>query len=626
MQKFHTMVRCLAILLLPTLSAAQGAPTYTVSTVYEAPEGSLLEQLVVDKDGNIYVVDRKTSTVIKIAPDGTGSTFAGGGTANNLLVPFILPDTPLTATDVNMGVLPNIEIDGDGNLYVQIGKNVWRISPEGQLTRFAGAKAFSSPVAPLSGLDGPALDANIPQPGGSGGVAIDGNGFVYLRTSTAKPQVLKIDKGGVLTLYAGNEERGNAGDGGPALSAQLYGLGEIEADAAGNLYLAEAREGIRKVSTDGTITTILSNPDASTVLNKNDVLDGIGALEAKFEDVLILTVGPDGSVFFTMVASNTVHQLTPDGKVTTIAGTGEGGFSGDGGPARDATFITVFGLAVDASGNVFVADRGNLRIRKLTPSAAPDPGGGDTGGGQTGGGDTGGGDTGTGDTTTPTVELPTGTRGPIALDLDTTAGDQGKVQTDANPKAGDQVVIDIVAVSGAQGNGGFQVKLQYDPAQLEYTGFQSQGVFAGAVVIPPAPAGGVVEINAAILGGSASGDAGSMGQATFRVLDGFVEQTRVDLSSASFNTSVEVGPGGAFVVIGGVAGSGGVIPEDPVEASDFSGDGTVDFNDFLTFAQNFGKRTGDADYNARIDLDQDGTVGFSDFLKFVQNFGQSVGG
>ncbi len=110
------------------------------------------------------------------------------------------------------------------------------------------------------------------------------------------------------------------------------------------------------------------------------------------------------------------------------------------------------------------------------------------------------------------------------------------------------------------------------------------------------------------------------------MLDGFQEQTRIDLLSASFNSPVEVGPGGAFVIIGGRAESGGVIPADLVEASDFSGDGTVDFNDFLTFAQNFGKRTEDADYNARIDLDQDGTVGFSDFLKFVQNFGQSVGG
>ena len=68
------------------------------------------------------------------------------------------------------------------------------------------------------------------------------------------------------------------------------------------------------------------------------------------------------------------------------------------------------------------------------------------------------------------------------------------------------------------------------------------------------------------------------------------------------------------------------VPEDPVEASDFSGDGKVDFSDFLTFAQNFGKKTGDVDFNARIDLDGDGTVGFSDFLIFAQNFGKMVGG
>ena len=64
MQRVHTIVLCFAVLFLPTLSAAPGAPTYTVSTVYEAPEGSLLEQLVVDKDGNIYVVDRRTGGVL----------------------------------------------------------------------------------------------------------------------------------------------------------------------------------------------------------------------------------------------------------------------------------------------------------------------------------------------------------------------------------------------------------------------------------------------------------------------------------------------------------------------------------------------------------------------------------
>jgi hypothetical protein len=411
-------------------------------------------------------------------------------------------------------------------------------------------------------------------------------------------------------------------------------LGQIVADAAGNLYLAEADRGIRKIAADGTITTIVSNRDAATVVQRDGVIDNIGALEAKFDDILFLAVGPDGSVFFVHSAGSTIYQLTPDGHVSTIAGKEEGGFGGDGGPARDAQFKNIFGIAVDASGNVYVSDRNNLRIRKLTPDAASQAGGGDTGG-TTGGGDTGGGQTGGGDTgsggdtstgggdTTPSVDLPTGDRGPIALDLDETTGDQAKVQTDTNPASGDKVVIDIVAVSGASGNIGFQVVLAYDAAQLQFDGFAAKDLWAAGLPIVPPASGGEAQIQVALLGQTASSDVGSMGHATFTALDGFTGTAKVEIKSASYDNPVTVGSGGQFVVIGGAVVT---IPSDPVEASDFSGDGTVDFSDFLTFAQNFGKSSSDSDFNTRIDLNQDGSVDFADFLAFAQQFGKSTGG
>ena len=100
----------------------------------------------------------------------------------------------------------------------------------------------------------------------------------------------------------------------------------------------------------------------------------------------------------------------------------------------------------------------------------------------------------------------------------------------------------------------------------------------------------------------------------------------MEIKTASYDSPIEVGPGGSFVVIGGVAATTPVVPEDPIEAANFTGDGEVGFNDFLIFAQNFGKGSADADFNARIDLDGDGEVGFSDFLKFVLQFGKKVGG
>jgi hypothetical protein len=106
-------------------------------------------------------------------------------------------------------------------------------------------------------------------------------------------------------------------------------------------------------------------------------------------------------------------------------------------------------------------------------------------------------------------------------------------------------------------------------------------------------------------------------------LEGFSGTAKVEIKSASYDQAVEVGAGGRFVVLGGVVIT---IPSDPVEASDFSGDGTVDFNDFLSFAQNFGKSSDDSDFNARIDITQDGKVDFADFLAFAQQFGKQVGG
>ena len=101
-------------------------------------EESSTDQIDVDKDGNIYFVDTRKITINKLSTDGTVTIVAGGGTANNLLVPFILPDTPLTATEVNMGLASNVKVDILGNIYTQIGKNIWN----GSTIRFFHRTSF----------------------------------------------------------------------------------------------------------------------------------------------------------------------------------------------------------------------------------------------------------------------------------------------------------------------------------------------------------------------------------------------------------------------------------------------------------------------------------------------------
>ena len=108
-----------------------------------------------------------------------------------------------------------------------------------------------------------------------------------------------------------------------------------------------------------------------------------------------------------------------------------------------------------------------------------------------------------------------------------------------------------------------------------------------------------------------------MGHATFKVLDDLSVETRVEIISASYEREVEVGDGGASVLIGGT-------PSEPCEAADFDGDGKVEFSDFILFARHFGKCDGDTGHDPKYDLDNDGCVGFSDFIQFARCFGQQV--
>ena len=128
-------------------------------------------------------------------------------------------------------------------------------------------------------------------------------------------------------------------------------------------------------------------------------------------------------------------------------------------------------------------------------------------------------------------------------------------------------------------------------------------------------ADGVAQVSVAILGNTASKDAGSLGHVTFKVLEGFSDSTRVELTSAAYNEPITVGSDGATVIISGVSSK--LTP-------DFTGDGQVTFPDFIQFAQNFGRKKGDANFNPRFDLSQNGSVDFPDFIQFAQAFGKPL--
>src|ERR1051326_788621 len=184
---------------------------------------------------------------------------------------------------------------------------------------------------------------------------------VALCTFVCVPPLLQAQR--VITTIAGADWL-FPGDGRPAinapLSGALFGL-DLAFDQKGNYYIADGDNlMIMRVGADGILSVV-----AGTGINFSSG-DGGLAINACITTPVAIAVDRQGNLYIAEVA-NLIRKVTPDGIITTIAGDGEAGFSGDDGPAVDAEFNMIGGLAVDAAGNLFVADRGNHRIRKITP-------------------------------------------------------------------------------------------------------------------------------------------------------------------------------------------------------------------------------------------------------------------
>lgn len=170
---------------------------------------------------------------------------------------------------------------------------------------------------------------------------------------------MKMSPSGVLTVVAGNGISGFSGDGGPATSASLrfvLDVPGVAVDAAGNLYISDCSNlVVRKVDTRGIITTVAGGGQA--------LGDGGPAAEAKLDLPQGLAVDAAGNLYIADTEQNRIRKVRPDGVISTVAGTGTSGFSGDGGPATSARLQRPAGVAVDAAGRIYIADTDNDRIR-----------------------------------------------------------------------------------------------------------------------------------------------------------------------------------------------------------------------------------------------------------------------
>lgn len=249
-----------------------------------------------------------------------------------------------------------LAVDAEGNVYVADAGNacVRMIRSDGSITTIAGTGRPG-----FSGDGGPAVEAQLNFPSG---LAVDADGNLYI-ADTDNQRVRKVTRDGVISTIAGSGNQGFSGDGGPAVEAELVSPTGVAVDAKGNVYIADfGNSRVRVVSPDGRIRTFAGS--ASIGYEG----DGGPADQAALTSPYGLAAGADGSVFITDFGAHCIRKVDPFGTITTVAGTGVLGFSGDGGPAVQARLWNPAGIAATPDGLVCFADSGNNRIRLITPS------------------------------------------------------------------------------------------------------------------------------------------------------------------------------------------------------------------------------------------------------------------
>jgi sugar lactone lactonase YvrE len=300
-----------------------------------------------DAAGNLYIADTLNGRIRKVGNNGIITTVAGGGAGGD--------GGP--ATNASLAFPGFIVLDTSGNLYIDDNSNqrIRNVDTNGIITTVAG-----NGVLGYSGDGGPATNASLHlAPGAPCGVALDAVGNLYIGDA-GNNRIRKVDTKGIITTIAGNGSSGYSGDGGTATNASLSSPSGVVFDPAGSLYIADqANNRVRKVDTNGIITTVAGNGSATFAG------DGGAATNASLYAPSGLASDGAGNLYISDEFNNRIRNLDNNGIITTVAGNGSEAYGGDGGAAVSASLFQPIGLCFDAAGNLYIADEGNNRIRKL---------------------------------------------------------------------------------------------------------------------------------------------------------------------------------------------------------------------------------------------------------------------
>ncbi len=309
--------------------------------------GSLGLDVATGPDGSFYIADADNEMVLRVGTDGILHVIAGNGFVGHW------GDGGL-AVNAALFNVSGVAVDATGNVYVAEygGKNfggaIRMVTPDGNISTIAGTGALG-----YAGDGGPASTAILNRPYG---VAVDPGGNLYF-IDQANGRIRKFRPGGLIgSIAGGGQITGRNADGGQATDASLGGLTRLTVDPGGDVYFLDDNLTVRKVTPAGILSTVAGGGQSTA--------DGIPATQSLMVPVG-LAADAAGNLYIADYYTGSIRKIT-NGVIATIAGRGTG-FSGDGGPALMAAFNFPVGtLAVNAAGDVFVADNENLRIREIS--------------------------------------------------------------------------------------------------------------------------------------------------------------------------------------------------------------------------------------------------------------------